>query len=162
MGVHWKKSYDKSWQHIKNRDITNKGPSSQSYVFSSSYVWMWELDYKERWPPKNLCFCTMVLEKTLEPPLDCQEIKSVNSKGNQSWIFTGRNYAEAEASIIWPPEVKNWCTGKAPDAGKDWRQKEKRMTEDKMAEWHHQLNGHELEQAPGTGDGQGRLACCSS
>ena len=103
----------------------------------------------------------MVLEKTHESPLDCKEIKPVHPKGNQSWIFIGRTDAEAEALILWPPDAKNWLIGKDPDAGKDWRQEEKGMTEDEMAGWHHWLNDHEFEQAPGVGDGQGSLACCS-
>ena len=119
------------------------------------------LDYKESWALKNWCFWTMVLEKTLESPLDCKEIKPVNSKGNQSWIFTGRTDAEAETPILWPPDAKSWLIRKDPDAGKDWRQEEKAMREDKMTGWHHQFNGHEFEQTPGAGDGQGRLGCCS-
>ena len=103
----------------------------------------------------------MVLEKALESPLECKEIKPVHPKGNQSWIFTGRTDAEAETPILWPPDAKNWLIGKDPDAGKDWRQEEKRMTEDEMLGWHHQLNGHEFKQAPGVGDGQGSLVCCS-
>ena len=129
-------------------------------VFSSSRVWLWELDHKEIWVPKNWCFWTMVLEKTLESPLDCKEIQPVHPKGNQSWIFIGRIDAEAEAPILWPPDVKNWLNGKDPDVGKDWRQ-EKGATEDEMVGWHHQLDGHEFEQARGVGDGQGNLACCS-
>ena len=135
--------------------FVNKGPSSQSYGFSSSHVWMWELDYKESWAPKNWCFWTVVLEKTLESPLDCKEIQPVHPKGNQFLIFIGRTDAEAETPILWPPNVKNWLIGKDCDAGKDWRQKEKGMTEDETVEWHHQLDGHEFEQAPGVGDGQG-------
>ena len=130
-------------------------------VFSSSYVRMWELDYKESWVQKNWCFWTVVLEKTLESPLDCKKIQPVSPKGNQSWIFMGRTDAKAETPILWPPDAKNWLTWKDPDAGKDWRQEEKGMTEDEMVGWHHQLDGHELEQAPGVGDGQGSLACCS-
>ena len=122
---------------------------------------MWELDHKENWVPKNWCFWTVVL-KTLESPLDCKEIQPVNPKGNQSWIFIGRTDAEAEARIFWPPDEKNWLLRKDPDAGKDWRQEEKEMTEDEMVGWHHWLKGHELEQAPGVGDGQGSLACCHS
>ena len=121
---------------------------------------MLELDYKESWAPKNWCFWTVVLEKTLESPLDCKEIQSVNPKGNQSWIFIGRTDAEAETLIIWPPDAKNWLTGKDPDAGKDWRQ-EKGMKEDEMVRWHHQLNGHEFELALEGGDGQESLACYS-
>ena len=118
--------------------------SSQSYGFASSHVWMWELNYKESWALKNWCFWTVVLEKTLESPLDCKGIKLVNPKGNQSWIFIGRTDAEAEAEtpILWPPDAKNWSIGKAPDTGKDWRQEEKETTEDEMVGWHHRLNGH--------------------
>ena len=107
------------------------------------------------------CFWTVVLEKTLESPLDCKEIWQVNPKGNQSWIFIGRTDAEAEAPILWPPDGKNWLIGKDPGPGKGWRQQEKGMTEDKMVGWHHWLNGHEFEQAPGVGDRQGSLVCCS-
>ena len=102
--------------------LANKGPSSQSYGFSSGHVWMWELDCEESWAPKNLCFWTMVLEKTLESPLDCKEIQPVNPKGNQSWIFIGKT--DAETPILWPPDAKNGLIGKDPDAGKDWRQEE--------------------------------------
>ena len=132
---------------------------SQSYGFSSSHVWMWELDSKESWAPKNWCFWTVVLE-SLENPVDCKEIKPINPKGNQSWIFIGGTDVEAEASILRPPDAKNWLIGKDPDAGKDWRQEEKGMTEDEMVGWHHRLNGHEFEQALGVGDGQGSLVCC--
>ena len=134
---------------------------SQGYGFSSGHVWMWELDYKESWAPKDWCFWTVVLEKTLESPLDCKEIQPVHSKGDQSWIFIGRTDAEAETPILWPPDVKNWLIGKDPDSGKDLREEEKGMTEDEMVGWHHQLNGHQFEQALGVGDGQGNLACCS-
>ena len=120
---------------------------------------MWELDYKESWAPKNWCFWTVVLEKTLETLLDCKEIQLVHPKENQSWIFIGR--ADAEAPILWPLDAKNWLRGKDPDAGKDWTQEEKGMTEDEMVGWHHRLNGHEFEQASGVGDGQGGLVCCS-
>ena len=130
---------------LKRKDFANKGPSSQSYGFSSSHVWMWELDHKESWAPKNWCFWTVVLEKCLESPLDCKQIKPVNPKGNQFWIFIGRTDAEAEALILWPPDVKNWLLGKDPDDGQDWRQEEKRTTEDEMVGWHHQLDGHEFE-----------------
>ena len=129
-------------------------------LFSSSHVWMWELDYKESWVPKNWCFWTVVLEKTLECPSDCKEIQPVHPKGNQPWIFIGRTDVEAETPILWPPDVKNWLLGKDPDAGKDSRQEEK-WTEDGMVGWHHQLNGHEFEKAPGVSDGQGGLACYS-
>ena len=140
----------------------NNGPSNQSYGFSSSHVWMWDLDYKESWTLKNWSFWTVVLEKTLESPLDCKEIKPVNPKWNQSWIFTGRTDAEAEMPILWPPDAKNWLFRTDPaDAGKDWRQEEKGMTEDEMVGWHYWLNGHEFEQTLGNGEGQGSLACCS-
>ena len=111
--------------------------------------------------PKNWYFWTVVLEKTLENPLDCKEIKAVNPKGYQSWIFIGRTDTEAEAPVLWPPDGKNWLTGKDPDPGKDWRQEEKGTTGDQMVGWHHRLNGHKSEQALGVGDGQGSLACCS-
>ena len=110
--------------------------------------------YKESWAPKTWCFWTVVLNKTLESPLDCEEIKPVNPKGDQAWIFIERTGAEAEIPILWPPDVKNWLIGKNPDAGKDWRQEEKGTTEGEMVWWHHWLNGHEFEQAPGVGDGQ--------
>ena len=118
----WKESYDQPRQHIKKQRhyFANKGPSSQDYGFSSSHVWKWELDYKESWMPKNWCFWTVVLEKTLEGPLDCKEIQSIPPKGNQSWVFIGRTDVEAETPVLWPPDVKNWLTGKDCDAGKDW------------------------------------------
>ena len=122
---------------------------------------MWELDYKESWGPKNWCFCSVVLEKTLDSPLDCKEIQLVHPKGNQSWIFIGRTGVEAEIPILWPPSVKNWFIGKDPDAGKDWGWEEKGTTEDEMVGWHHQLNGHEFKLTPGVGDGPGSLVCCS-
>ena len=142
----WKKSYDQPRQHIKKQRyyFAKKGLSSQSYGVSSSHVWMWELDYKEIWVPKNGCFWTVVLEKTLESPLDCKEIQPVHPKGSQSWIFIGRTDAEAETPILWPPDVKNWLIGKDPDAGKDWSQEEKGTTEDEMVGWHHWLSGHEF------------------
>ena len=145
--------------------FTNKVPSHQSYWknhwFSNSHVWMWELDHKESWALKNWCFWTAVLGKTLECPLDCKAIKPVHPKGNQSWIFSGTTDVEAEAPILWPPDTKSWLIGKDPDAGRDWRQEEKGMTEDEMAGWHYRLNGHEFEQAPGDDEGQGSLACYS-
>ena len=122
---------------------------------------MWKLDYKESWALKYWCFWTVVLEKTLESPLDCKEIQPVHPKGNRSWILIGRTDAESETPILWQSDVKNWLIGKDPDAGKDWRQEEKGLTEDEMIGWHHQLNAHEFEQALGVGDGQGSLACCS-
>ena len=130
----WKKSYDLPRQHIKKQRhyFADKGPFSQSYGFSSSHVWMWELDHKESWALKNWCFWTVVLEKTLESPLDCKEIKSVHPKGNQSWIFIGRTDVEAETPILWLPDAKNWLIWKDPNAGKDWRQEEKGTTENEM------------------------------
>ena len=122
---------------------------------------MWELDYKVSWVQKNWCFWTVVLEKTPECPLNCEEIQPVPPKGNQSWIFIGRTDAEAETPILWSPDVKSSLFGKDSDAGKDWRWEEKEMTEDEMVGWHHWLSGHEFEQAPGAGDGQGGLQCCS-
>ena len=122
---------------------------------------MWELDYKENWELKNWCFWTVVLEKALESPWDSKEIQPVHPKGNQSWIFIGRTDVEAETPILRPPDGKNWLIGKDPDAGKDWRQEEKGMTEDEMVGWHHWFDRHEFEQAPGVGEGQGSLACCS-
>ena len=114
---------------------------------------MSQLDYKENWTPKNWCFWTVVLEKTLESPLDCKEIQPLHPKGDQSWIFIGRTNDESETPVLWPPDKKNWLIGKDPDAGKDWRQEEKGMTEDEMVGWHHRLNGCEFEQALGAGDG---------
>ena len=139
----WKKSYDQPRKHIKKRHyFANKGPSRECFGFSSSHVWMWELDHKESWAPKNGCFWTVVLEKTLESPWDCKELKLVNPKRNHPWIFIGKT--EAETLILWPFDVKNWLIRKDPDAGKDWRLEEKGMTEDEMVGWHHQLNGHEF------------------
>ena len=123
---------------------------------------MRELDYKEDWVPKNWCFQTMVLQKTLESPLDCNEIKLVNPKGNQPWILIGRTDTEAEAPILWPHDVKSPLTRKDPDAEKDWGQEEKGAKEGEMVGWHHRLNGHKFEQTPGDGEGQGSLVCCSS
>ena len=121
---------------------------------------MWELDNKESWAPNNWCFWTVMLEKTLGSLLDCKEIKTVHPKGNQPWIFIGRTNAEAETPILWPPDGKNWLTGKDPDAGKDWGQEEKWTTEDEMVGWYHWLDGHGFEHAPGVGNGQGSLTCC--
>ena len=121
---------------------------------------MWELDHIESWVPKNWCFWTVVLEKTLESPLDCKEIQPVHPKENQSWIFIGRVVTEAETPILWPPNAKSWFIGKDSDAGKDWGQEEKGMTEDEMVGWHHWLNGPGLGWTLGIGDGQGGLACC--
>ena len=131
----WKKSYDQPRQHIKRQKhyFANKSLFNQSYDFSGSHVWMWELDYKESWAPKNWCFWTVVLEKMLESPLDHKEIQPVHPKGNHSWIFIGRTDAEAETLILWPPDAKNWLIWKDPEAGKDWR-REKGTTEDEMAD----------------------------
>ena len=160
----WKESYDQPRQHIKKQRhyFVNKGPSSQGYDFSSSHVWMWELDYKESWAPKNWCFWTVVLEKTLASPLDCKEIQPVHRKGNQSWVFIGRTDVEAEIPILWPPVAKSWLTGKDPDAGKDWGQEEKETTEDGRVGWHHRLHGLGFGWTLGAGDGQGGLTCCCS
>ena len=125
-------------------------------------MWMWELDHKESWVPKNWYFWAVVLEKTLESPLDSKEIKPVNPKGNQSWIFIGRTDSEAETPILWPPNVENWLIGKDCDAGKDWRQEEKGTTEDEMIGWHHWHNEHGFDWTLGVGDGQGGLAYCGS
>ena len=145
---------------LKSRDITL--PTNvclvKAMVFSISHVWMWELDDKESWV-LNWCFWTVVLEKTHESPLDCKEIQPVHPKGNQSWIFIRRT--DADIPILRLSDWKNWLIGKDPDAGKDWRQEEKGMVEDEMVGWHYRLDGHEFEQAPGLGDGQGSLACCS-
>ena len=158
----WKKSYDQPRQHIiKQRHyFIKQGPSSQSYGLSSSHVWMWALDYKESWVPKNWCLCIMVLEKTLESSLGCKEIKPVNPKGNQPWIFIGRNDAETEAPILWLPDPKSLFTGKDPAVGKDWGQK-KGVTEDDMVGWHHQLIWHKFEKTQGGSAGQRSLVCCS-
>ena len=131
---------------LKSRHyFANKGPSSQGYGFSSGDVWMWELDCEESWALKNWCFWTIVLEKTLESPLNWKEILPVHPKGDQSWVFIWRTDAEAETPILWPPHVKSWLIGKDPDAGSDWGQEEKGTTEDEMAEWHHRFNGHGFE-----------------
>ena len=131
-------------------------------LFACVHVWMWELDCEEGWAPKNWCFWTVVLEKTLESPLHGKEIQPVRPKGDQSWVFIGRTDAEAATPILWPPDVKSWLIWKDPDAGKDWGQEENRTTEDEMVGWHHRLDGHGFGWTPGVGDGQGGLACCSS
>ena len=159
----WKKSYDKLRQHIKKQrqHFAERGSYSQSCGFSTSHVWMWELDHEESWVPKNWCFQTEVLEKTLESPLDSKKIKPVNPKENQPWIFIGRTDAEADTTILWPPDVKSWLTRKDTDAKNDWGQEEKGVTEDEMVKWHHWLSGHEFEQTPGAIERQHRLVCCS-
>ena len=146
---------------LKSRDITlsTKVHLVKAMVFSSSHVWMWELDYKESWAPKNWCFWTVVLEKTLESPLDCKEIQPDHPKGDRSWVFIGRTDVEAETPILWPPDAKSWLIWKDPDVGKDWGQEEKGTTENEMAGWHHRLNGHGFGWTPGIGDGHGGLAC---
>ena len=144
---------------LKRGDITLPTKVHQGYGFSSGHIWMWELDYKESWAPKNWCFWTVVLEKTLESPLDCKAVQPVHPKGDQSWVFIGRTDAEAETPILWPP--KSWLIWKDHDAGTDWEQEEKGTTEDEMVGWHHQLDGHGFGWTPGVGDEQGSLACCS-
>ena len=146
---------------LKSRDITlpTKIHLIKAMVFP---VVMWELDYKESWAPKNWCFWTVVLEETLESPLDCKEIQPVHPKGNQPWVFIGSSDVEAESPVLWPPDAKNWLTWKYPDAGKDWGQEEKGTTEDQMVGWHHWLNGHGFGWTLGVSDGQGGLACWSS
>ena len=146
---------------LKSRDITllTKVCLVKAMVFFSGHVWMWELDCEESWALKDWYFWTVVLEKTLESPLDCKEIQPVHPKGNQSWIFIGKTDAEAETPILWLPDVKNWLIWKDPDSGKDWTWEQKETTEDEMVGWHHWLIGHEW--TPGVGDGKGVLACCS-
>ena len=157
----WKKSYKTRQCTKKQRHyFLKKDLYSQSYGFSSSHVLMWELNHNEEWAPKNWCFWTVVLEKTLTNPLDCKETKSVNPKGNQSWLFIGRPDAEDDAPILWPLDGKRQLIGKVPDAGKDWRQEEKGMTEDETGVWHHRLNGREFEQTPRDSEGQESMACC--
>ena len=139
--------FDQPRQHINKQRhyFANRGPSSQSYGFSCSHVWMWELDCKESWTLRNWCFWTVVLEKTLEGFLDCKEIQSVHPKGNQSWIFIGRTDIEGETPILWPSDAKNWILGIDPDSGKDWEPEQKGMTEDEMVGWHHRCDGHEFD-----------------
>ena len=159
----WKKSYDKPRQCIKKQKhhFVDKGPYSQNYGFSSNPVCIWELDHNEGWALKKWGFQIVVLEKIHKSPLDCKEIKPVNPKGNQPWIFIGRSDAEGEAPVLWLPDVKTRLFGKDPDAGKDGRQNEKETTEDEMAGWHYWLNGYEFEQTLRVSDGQGSLASCS-
>ena len=163
MFVPWKKRIDKLDNILKSRDITllTKVRTVKVMVFTVVMYRMWELDHKEGWAPMNWCFWIVVLEKTLESPLDCKEIKPVNPEGNQSWIFTGRTDAEVEALILWPPDSKSQLIRKDTEAGKDWRQ-EKGMTEDGMVGWHYQLSRHEFEQTPGDSEKQRSLECCSS
>ena len=151
----WKKGYDQPRQHMKKQRyyFVDNGLSSQSFDFSSSHVGIWEMDYKESWALKNWWFWTVVLEKTLESPLDCKEIQPVHPR-DQSWVFIGGTDVEVKTPILWPHDVKNWLIRKHPGAGKDWRQKEKGMTENEMVGWHHRLHEHEFECAPGVGDGQ--------
>ena len=158
-----KESYDEPRQHIKKQRhyFADKGPSSQSYGFSSGHVWMWELDCEEGWSLKNWGFWTVVLEKTLESPLDCKEIQPVHSKGDQSWVFIGRTDAKAESPVLWPPHTKSWLIGKDSDARRGWGQEEKGTTENEMAGWYHRPDGHEFEWTPRVGCGQGGLACCN-
>ena len=147
---------------LKSRDITLPTTvCSQSYVFSTSHVWMWQLDYKESWALKNWWFQIVVLQKTLENSLGYKKIKPVNLKANQPWTFIGRTDVEAESLILWPPNTKSWPIGKAPDAGKRWGKEKKGVAEDETVGWHHWLNGNEFEQTQGDGEGQGSLACCS-
>ena len=148
---------------LKSRDITlpTKVHLVKAMVFPVVMYGCEKLDYRESWVPKNWCFWTVVLEKTLESPLDCKEIQAVHPKGDQSWVFIGRTDVQGETPILWPPDVKNWLIWKDPDAGKDWRQEEKRTTEDEMVGWHHWLNRHGFGWTPGVGDGQGGLVCCS-
>ena len=141
--------------------LSHQGSSSY-FIRYLQVVWMWELDCEESWALKNWCFWTVVLERTLESPLDCNEVQPVHPKGDQSWVFIGRTDAKAETPILWPPHAKSWLIGKDPDAGRDWGQEEKGTTEDEMAGWHHRLNGREFGWTPGVGDGQGGLACCGS
>ena len=159
-----KESYDQPRRRIKKQRhyLGNKGASSQGYGFSSGHVWMWELDCEEGWAQKNWCFWTVVLEKTLEGPLDRKEIQPVHPKGDQSWVFIGRADVEAQTPILWPPDVKSCLIWKDPDAGKDWGQEEKGTMEDEMVGWHHRHNGHGFGWTSVVGDGQGGLACCGS
>ena len=159
----WKKSYDQPRQHIKKQRhyFANKGLYSQSYGFSSSHVWTWELDHEEDWVLKNWCFWTVVLEKTLESTLDSKEIQPVHSEGDQSWIFIGRTDAEAPIFQVIIISNESQLIRKHPDTGKDWRQEKRGMTEDEMVGWHHWLNEHECEQVLRDAEGQGSLVCCS-
>ena len=160
----WKKSYDKPRQHIKKQRhyFADRGAYSQSYGFSSGHVWMWELDYKQSWKLKNWCFLTVMLEKTLERPLDCKESQPVHPKGNQLWIFTGRTDGDAGTPILWLSDVKNRLIGKRPWCWERLRQEKKGTAEDEMVGWYHWLNGHEFKPTPGDSEGQASLEYCSS
>ena len=160
----WKESYDQPRWHIQKQRhyFANKGPSSQGYGFSSGHVSMWELDCEESWALKNWCFWTVMLEKTLESPLDCKEIQPVHSEGDQPWDFFGGNDAKAETLVLWPPHVKSWLIGKDSDAGRDCGQEEKGTTEDEMARRHHWLDGRESQWTLGAGVEQGGLVCWDS
>ena len=157
-------AYDQPRQHIKKQRhyFVNKGLSSQGYGFSSGHVWMWELHYKETLVPNNWCFWTVVLEKTLESPLDCKEVRSVHPKGDQSWVFIGRTDVEAETPILSPPDMKTGLISKDSNVGKNWGQEEKGPTEDEIVGWHHRLSGHGFGWTLGLGDGQRSLECCGS
>ena len=159
----WKKSHNKSKEYIKKHrhHFANEISYSQSYNFCSSHVQMWELDHKEGRVPKHLWLWTVVLEKTPVSPLDSKEIKTVNLKENQPWIFIGRTDVEAKAPVSWSPDMNSQLTGKDSDAGKDWGQEEKGASEYEIVGWHHWLNGHEFKQTPGDSERQGSLACCS-
>ena len=155
MSINWMDEQNVIYSHSgllfnhKKVDFTSKGPSSQGYGFSNTHIWMWELDYEGSWVPKNWCFWTVVLEKTVETPSDCKEIQPVHPKGDQSCVFIERTDVEAETPILWPPDAKSWLIGKDSDAGRDWGQEEKGTTEDEMAGWHHRLDGREFEWTPG-------------
>ena len=155
MVASWKKSSDQPRQHIKKQRhyFANKSPSSQSYGFSSSHIWMWELDLERKLSIEELMLLNCGVGEDSWGSLGQLEIQPVHPKGNQSWIFIGRTDAEVETHVLWLPDVKNWLIWKDPDAGKDWRQEEKEMTEDEMVGWHHRLDGHEFEQALGDGEG---------
>ena len=159
----WQESYDKPRWHVKKQrhHFADKCPIVKAMVLPVVMLQMWELDHKEERVLKNCCFQAVVLEQTLKSPLDSKEIKPLNHKGNQPWIFIGRTDAEAGVPMLWPPNAKSWLIGKDPNAGKDWGQQKKGATEGEMVGWHHQLNEHEFEQTPRDGDWQGSLACCS-
>ena len=160
----WKESYDQPRQHIKKQRhyFVNKGLSNQGYGFSNGHIWMWELDCEESWVLKNWCFWTVVLEKTLESPLDCMEIQPSILKEISPGCSLEGLMLKLKLPILWPPDAKSWLIGKEPDAGKDWGQEEKGMTEDEMVWWHHRLNRHGFVWTPGAGDRQGGPVCCGS